>query len=190
MLPDIKRVRIQYMNNDSDASVRDFLDSCLPDSLQSLTINYYTSTRIKASFYLPSIQTAFKKTTKENYICYFDCSKEEFEEIVKASHNTDRLVMNGLKMDSEQEFDFGGPDYKTSFLSLMYCGHSSYGNSWGSHEHRFENIVKGIKNCGLKDSLKTIDVYECEIGKAKASEILSKHGLGAITVVDDKILSQ
>jgi hypothetical protein len=40
MLPDIKRVQIQFMNNDSDASVRDFLDSCLPDSLQSLTINY------------------------------------------------------------------------------------------------------------------------------------------------------
>jgi hypothetical protein len=125
MLPDIKRVRIQCMNNHSDASVRDFLDSCLPDSLQSLTINYDTNTRIKASFYLPSIQTAFKKTTKENYICYFDCSKKEFEEIVKASHNTDRLVMRGMKMDSEQEFDFRGPDYKTSFLSLMYCGDSS-----------------------------------------------------------------
>jgi hypothetical protein len=93
--------------------------------------------------------------------------------------------MRVLKIYSEQEFDFGGPDYKTSFLSLTYCGNSSH-NSWGSHEHRFENIVKGIKNCGLKDSLKTIDVYNCEIGKAKASEILSKHGLGAITVVDDK----
>jgi hypothetical protein len=175
------------MNNDSDASVRDFLDSCLPDSLQSLTINYGTRTRIKASFYLPSIQTSFKKTTKENYIRWFVCSKEEFEEIVKASHNTDRLVMWALKVDSEQEFDFGGPDYKTSFLSLKYCGNSN-NNSWGSHEHRFENIVKGIKNCGLKDSLKTIDVYECEIGKAKASEILSKHGLGAITVVADKCI--
>jgi DNA-directed RNA polymerase subunit H (RpoH/RPB5) len=106
MLPDIKRVRIQYMNNDLDASVRDFLDNCLPDSLQSFTINHGANTRIKASFYLPSIQTAFKKTTEENYICCFDCSKKEFEKIVKASHNTDRLVMYRLKMNSEQEFDF------------------------------------------------------------------------------------
>jgi hypothetical protein len=91
-----------------------------------------------------------------------------------------------MKMDSDQEFDFGGPDYKISFLSFPWSGHPSYGNGWHSYEHRFENIVKGIKNCGLKDSLKTIDVHHCQIGKAKASEILSKHGLRAISVVEDK----
>jgi hypothetical protein len=68
----------------------------------------------------------------------------------------------------------------------MWCGDSNWENGWRSHENRFENIVKGIKNCGLKNSLKTIDLYACYIGKAKASEILSNHGLGAITVVDDE----
>jgi hypothetical protein len=63
MLPDIKRISIECMNSDSDVLVRDFLDSCVPDSLLSIRLNYSYGSRIKASFYLPSIQKAFKKTT-------------------------------------------------------------------------------------------------------------------------------
>ena len=58
-------------------------------------------------------------------------------------------------------------------LNLSYLGltHSSYKTSllhftngdfnvtgWSKHPERFENVVKGIKNSSLRDSLKTVVV--------------------------------
>ena len=77
--------------------------------------------------------------------------------------------------------------YKTSFLQF------SIGNSdvtgWSKHPERFENVVKAIKNCSLRDSLKTVVVYSTDycIGSTKAREILDKHGLTADKVkVEEK----
>ena len=67
--------------------------------------------------------------------------------------------------------------YKTSFLQF------SIGNSdvtgWSKHPERFENVVKAIKNCSLRDSLRTVVVSSTDkcIGSNKAREILDRHGL-------------
>ena len=52
---------------------------------------------------------------------------------------------------------------------------------WTKNPEKFENVVKGIKKCSLRDSLKTVVVESSTycIGSTKAREILDKHGLTA-----------
>ena len=62
---------------------------------------------------------------------------------------------------------------------MQFSNWASNVTGWSKHPERFENVVKGIKNSSLKDSLKTVVVHSntyC-IGSAKAREILDKHGL-------------
>jgi hypothetical protein len=54
-------------------------------------------------------------------------------------------------------------------------GYRTYSN-WEENPLRFENIVKGIKQSGLKNSLKQIDIYQCGISKDKAQEVLNSYG--------------
>ena len=67
--------------------------------------------------------------------------------------------------------------YKTSLL--QFSNGASNVTSWSKHPERFENVVKAIKNCSLKDSLKTVVVHSNNIciGSTKAREILDRHGL-------------
>ena len=67
--------------------------------------------------------------------------------------------------------------YKTSLLH--FSNNVSDATGWTKHPERFENIVKAIKNCSLRDSLKTVVVnttIHC-IGSTKAREILDRNGL-------------
>jgi hypothetical protein len=51
---------------------------------------------IKADDYLASLTSALQSTTKENYINYFELSKEALEGVVKASANSHRLIVSIL----------------------------------------------------------------------------------------------
>jgi hypothetical protein len=66
------------------------------------------------------LTSALQSTTKENFISYFELSKEALEGVVKASANSHRLIVSNSKIDAEQEFDFGDGDYATSFLSFQF----------------------------------------------------------------------
>jgi hypothetical protein len=118
-IPDIKRLRIDYLPQNDD-SFKSFLAHCVPSSLQLLSLNRNQNNLIKADDYLASLTSALQSTTKENFIFYFELSKEALEGVVKASANSHRLIVNYSKIDAEQEFDFGDGDYATSFLSFEY----------------------------------------------------------------------
>jgi hypothetical protein len=118
-IPDIKRLKIDYLPQ-NDASFKAFLAHCVPSSLQLLCLNLCGNNLIKADDYLASLTSALQSTTKENFILYFELSKEALEGVVKASANSHRLIVSYSKIDAEQEFDFGDGDYATSFLSFQY----------------------------------------------------------------------
>jgi hypothetical protein len=87
--------------------------------------------------------------------------------------------------EADQEFDFEGPDYKISLLSFYNAGYKNKFNHWDEHPERVENIIKGIKGSGLRDSLQKLDVKECKIGKEEVQKMLDKHGLASITAVEE-----
>ena len=69
---------------------------------------------------------------------------------------------------------------KVEYLSFAYSGERSYSN-WKAQPMRFENLVASIaKSQGLKDSLKTLYIYKCEITKEKAQEVLNKYNLKSV----------
>jgi hypothetical protein len=182
-LPNIRRLKIDTLAN-RNLSFKDFLEHCIPNCLEFLILNLNNGETIESDYYFPSLEKALIGVSKELYFYDFKLSYDAFEKIVKASYKCERLVFNYWMYDAEAELDFSGPKYLTNFISFYHCNHSH--NSWGTKSYRFENIVKGIKNCELKNSLTQIDVYYCQIGKSKAQEILNKHGLNGITAVEQE----
>jgi hypothetical protein len=182
-LLDIQRIKI-YNLTEEDSFVKDFLEHCMPNSLQILTLNHPSGPLIKSGYYLDSLGKTLKAVSKEIFLKNFEFNKEELEIIVKASSGCERLIIRYCKIEAEQEFDFSGPQYQTSYLGFSQCGHK-YKNNWDTHNYRFENIVKGIKKSQLKDSLSKIDVHSTYIRKSIAQEILNQHGLNGITAIEE-----
>jgi hypothetical protein len=107
------------------------------------------------------------------------------EEVVKASSECDRLVLDAGNFEAYQEFDFKGSDYKTSLLSFYGAEYENKFDNWNEHPERVENVIKGIRKSGLRYSLQKLDVNECKIGKEEVQKMLDKHGLASITAVEE-----
>jgi len=80
--------------------------------------------------------------------------------------------------------EFSGAEYTLKNLVLMNMNASK---DWfkQSIETRFENIVIGIANCGLKDSLTTLNLSKSKITVKRAKDILAKFGLTSISVSNE-----
>ena len=94
-IPQLKRIRISRLN-DSDSNLNLFLSNWVPQNLTYLSINYptiYASKPFIMSFYLSSLTTCLKKVTKEIYLELFEMDESDLESIVKASCNSERLVL-------------------------------------------------------------------------------------------------
>ena len=91
----LKRIAISYLN-DNDSNLNLFLSNWVPQNLTFLSINYpyidwFKPT--KMSFYLNSLTTSLKKVTKEIYLMLFEMNESDLESVVKASCNSERLVL-------------------------------------------------------------------------------------------------
>jgi hypothetical protein len=107
------------------------------------------------------------------------------EEVVKASYACDRLVIFSGNFEANQELNFDGPEYKISLLSFRNAGYLNKFNHWDKHPERIENIIKGIKESGLRDSLHELDVNNCIIKKEEVQKMLDKHELTSIKAVEE-----
>ena len=130
----------------------------------------------KIDYYLNGLDTALRGATKEVFIHYWNYSKQSLERVIKASSNSSRLIINFSKFDWDNDFDFSGPHYKTTYLSFSGWG-TSHGNSWSANPEKLGRIIKAISLCSMKDSLQTLNVYRCGVSVQKANELLSTHGM-------------
>ena len=48
------------------------------------------------------------------------------------------------------------------FLSFRNCGHSNYSN-WRKNKSEFKHIITAVNQSGLKESLKTLDLFNCSV---------------------------
>ena len=95
LIPQLKRIKISHLN-DSDSNLNLFLSNCVPQNLTYITINYppiYYRKTTKMNFYSSSLTTCLKKVTKEIFLELFEMDESDLEAVVKASCNSERLVL-------------------------------------------------------------------------------------------------
>ena len=95
LIPQIKRIWISHLN-DSDSNLNLFLSNWVPQNLTFLWINYPFidgNKPTKMSFYSSSLTTCLKKVTKEIFLELFEMDESDMETVVKASCNSERLVL-------------------------------------------------------------------------------------------------
>ena len=108
LIPQLKRIAI-YRLNGSDSNLNLFLSNWVPQDLTFLAINdpeIYRSKPIKMNFYLSSLATCLKKVTKEIFINLFSMEESDLEAVVKASCNSERLVLRYCDLKWSRSMNF------------------------------------------------------------------------------------
>ena len=181
-LPEINYHRLDYVPTDSE-EVRRFIINSIPVQ-QLFYFNCTEQEQIKWSKYFEALKTAARKTTNVYLIYNTDFSAQEFWEIVSAAKLCKHLYFQYDLIQLDFEWDFGKEmeGCKIEFIRFYYSGGSSYSN-WGQNPARFENLIAAIAKWEpLVKTLKTLDIRNCDIKKAKAQEVLNKYKLNGIWI--------
>ena len=138
---------------------------------------------LSASRYIESLKTASTKTSNQFVVDKTNFTSDEFWELVCAAKGSKQLHFRYDKIPLDEQVDFGNMDgSKLECLGFWSSGGPSYSN-WKAHPMRFENLVVSIsKSQGLKNSLKTLSIYDCEITREKAQEVLNKYNLKSVAL--------
>ena len=97
-------------------------------------------------------------------------------------------MFRGVELDLDSDIDISGPTYSTSYLSFRWFGYVSKKN-WKSNPDGLSRIVKAISLSSLKDSLKTLDVYNWGVDVKTVQNKLKEFSLDHINVVEENINS-
>ena len=165
--------------------VRWFLSKSI-SKINELYFNTDSKVELSVSKYLESLKVASTKTSVDFVVYKTNFSSDEFRELVYAAKGTKKLCFYYSKIPLDEQVDFGNMEgSKLEYLSFPYSGGSSYSN-WNAHPMRFENLVASIsKSQGLKDSLNTLSIYDCEITKKKAQKVMNKFYLKSVELLGD-----
>ena len=108
LIPQLESIWI-YNLNGSDSNLNLFLSNWVPQNLTFLNINYpyidWTKPT-KMNFYLNSLTTSLKKVTKEIFISLFEIDESDLESVVKASCNSERLVLRYCDLKWSRPINF------------------------------------------------------------------------------------
>ena len=108
IIPQLKRIKISYLK-DSDSNLNLFLSNWTPQNITFLNINYpYIDWNkpTKMSFYLNYLTSSLKKVTKEIFLELFSLKESDLEAVVKASFNSERLVLCAWDLKWSRPMDF------------------------------------------------------------------------------------
>ena len=108
LIPQLKRIAISRLNG-NDSNLNYFLSNWVPQNLTFLSINYpWIDCRktTKMSFYSTSLITCLKKVTKEIFLELFEMDESDLETVVKASCNSERLVLYYWDLKWSRSMDF------------------------------------------------------------------------------------
>ena len=177
-IPDIKRVYFEYLT-ETNADLLHFLKHSAPNKTKIFIFGYYSNAQVKIDYYLDGLDIALKGVTKDIFINYWNYSKQSLERVFKASCNSSRFIIRHSKLDWDNDFDFSGPQYNTTYLSFYGWG-NNYSNNWSANPEKLGKIIKAISLCNMKDSLQTLNVYDCGVSVQKTKELLSTHGMANV----------
>ena len=108
LIPQLKRIKISCFK-DSDTNLNLFLSNWVPQNLTYLSVNspYIDGNKTtKMNYYLSSLTTCLKKVTKEIYLAAFEMDESDLETVVRASCNSERLVLYHCDLKWSRAMDF------------------------------------------------------------------------------------
>ena len=191
-LPDLNGIRIECISNTKvDTYLASFLSDCTPAKLKLLWVNRYrcNDTGIKSKFYVDAFSEAARRTTKEVYFHCIDFSAKDLQTVVRAAHNTKRIVFCLCDIHCSSGLDFGADlSYNTKYISFQDWGQTGWGErttDWKADPSKFSLIVNAIPSSGLKASLQKLNIYwNHTLSKSKVQEQLKAKGMSHISVVE------
>ncbi|CAI2361433.1 unnamed protein product [Moneuplotes crassus] len=190
-LHNMNRLKIDCIYN-QEAIVDPFMANSVASPLKLFGLNLSHgasggSNTPKVSELMKGLKSLLPNVTKEVFLNYLIVSEDDLSQIVKASLNAERLTIRASKILTSDSLDFStAAQSKLEYLSFNCSGNASWRNmEWDKYPDRFEKIVVAIKNSSLKDSLKTLNIYKCNISASKVGEQLTDHGLSHINVVEE-----
>ena len=108
LIPQLKRIWISHLNG-NDSNLNLFLSNWVPQNLAYLSIGYPCidgTKTTKMSFYLNPLSTCLKKVTKEIFLRRFEMDESDLEAVVKASCNSERLVLSWCDLKWSKPINF------------------------------------------------------------------------------------
>ena len=108
LIPQLKRIKINCLNG-SNSNLNLFLSNWVPQNLTYLAIDCYNidyAKPTKMNFYLSSLTTCLKKVTKEIFLELFEIDESDLEAVVKASCNSERLVLKWCDLKLSRAMNF------------------------------------------------------------------------------------
>ena len=103
------------------------------------------------------------KVRNEVYLHKKTMDYDDLSKIVKSCTQAERLILNYCKIKPTGFLDFRTEDlYKINFLSFRWSGDSDSSN-WKKYVDDYRNLIEAIRQSGLKDSVRTIDVFNCGV---------------------------
>ena len=188
-LPEINEIQISHLR-DGNVKLNKFLRNCAPSTLDMLAINNYSTVEIgiKSKFYIRSLSKVATIPTKIIYFNCIDFREKDLQLIIRAAHNTERIMFNYCSIHWSSNLDFGADlKYNTWFLSFQGWGsiHSSELTTyWISKPSWFSHIVDAIGRSGLRESLKRVNIaYNSSLDITKVQEMFDTKGMPHISAV-------
>ena len=181
-IPQLNEIILDSVPEDCE-EVKSFLSKSI-SKINNLLFNTDRKVELSASKYLESLKVASTKTSNQFVVDKTNFSSDEFRELVCAAKGAKQLHFQLDWILLDDRVDFGNMERsKLEFLSFYFSGGSDFSN-WKSHPMRFENLVASIaKSQGLINSLKTLDIGDCEITRKKAQEVLNKYNLKLVRLL-------
>ncbi|CAI2358988.1 unnamed protein product [Moneuplotes crassus] len=184
-LPNIKRIAIDQ-NKKEDPTVRDFYLHCFPEQAQLFCYNWYydgSCSQTKLDYYFEGLKRVIPCVTREVVLYDFEISKQEFEFIV-SNTKAERLTISESKFDTSSPVAFDCPSSSIQYLSFERSGKSSR-NDWKASPSKLKNILKAVSESALKDSIQTLNVYQCGLSGSEVKAMLPELGLTIGQVIDN-----
>ena len=136
------------------------------------------------------ISDAATKATKQIFINCLNISEQDFQTIVKASCNVEKVILNWCCIHCSSPLDFDKKlIYKTKFINFQSWGSKEtkfITTDWKKDKNWFKNILEAIWKSKLKDSLQKIGIYNNpNLSINTIQEVLNNENANSIKIVQE-----
>ena len=159
-----------------------FLKNSFPDKVRYFYFNTSANNIIKLDSYMESVNKCLLSTTREICIGCCKISSTYLNEIIKHSYNCKRLILPHVIIQYDLPYNFEiDSKYRTDYISFEGSGQPDRSNWDLAH---FKLILQAMVNSGLKMSLKTLHIKDCQIEIDEVQTLMDSLLMNHIEVSD------